>query len=69
MQGKVEASTEDLALRVATRWCVKNGHRPPASVRPEILATEEILSQPLGPEVEPLPSPVEATTAMNVNGR
>ena len=65
--GKVEARDEAWALRVATRWCLQNGKRPPASVRPDILATEDILSAPM-PVADESPlmlDPVGATTAVN----
>ena len=64
--GTVEARDEGIALKVATKWCWLNGGRPPASVQPFILATEAILSEPMpSAEAEPMPDPVQATTAVN----
>lgn len=60
--GVVEASTAARGLLVATRWCMKNGYRPPAMVQPVVVADESILSEPIGPEETPLPDPVSATT-------
>ena len=70
-QGVVEARDEATAMHVATKWCVLNGNRPPASVQPLILATEEILTAPV-PQAEELMSVVDvvsATTSVNVNAR
>lgn len=64
MYGTVEARDEGLALKVAARWCQKNGHRPPASVKPLILATEAILKEPEPGVPEPLAGAVEATTGV-----
>lgn len=62
--GNVEARDERIALQVATRWCVLNGCRPPASVQPFVLATEDILKTPEpGPEPE-LVDAIAATTAV-----
>lgn len=66
--GTIEASSEAMAVRVAERWCALNNARfIGGSVRPDILADESILSVPIGPEVEPLPDLITATTVANVD--
>ena len=74
--GHVIASDERHAMLVAQAICRAQGFRPPASVRPFIMADESILSMPapvpVGPEPFPLPaplaSPVEATTTPQTLG-
>lgn len=66
LEGQVETATNDptLGLKVASAWCLKNGCRPPASVRPFMLADESILIgfKFPGETEEPLPDAVAATT-------
>ena len=40
---ETESSEEQVGLDVATAWCESTGCRPPASVKPMILADERIL--------------------------
>ena len=55
---------EGEAYRVACAWCLKQGYRLPAAVRPAVVAGPSILGEPLPaePKPEPLPDPVAATT-------
>ena len=77
LQGIIETEAPDderVAMAVATIWCQANGMRPPASVRPMILADESIV--PPGffekpPETEvprELPDVIAATTGGFVAG-
>ena len=60
--GIVRAHDERTAMAVATKWCVLNNCRPPASVQAYVLADESILLVKDGPEAAELQSPIEATT-------
>lgn len=61
-----QASSDVKAMEVATAWCRKNNFRPPASVRPFIVADESILREASGPEPLPIPDAVGATTGVHV---
>lgn len=63
-----EVSEEDhrLALAVAVAWCNTNGARPPAGIRPMILADESILCKvkPVEEPIPVLPDGIAATTGL-----
>jgi hypothetical protein len=63
--GLVRARDERTAMLVATKWCVLNQCRPPASVQPYILADESILQVSTDPQGEELPGAIQATTESN----
>lgn len=62
----VRASSEDLAMAVATKWCRSKGYRPQSSVRPMIVADESILDPVKETPVAAaeIPTAVQATTAV-----
>lgn len=60
----IEAGDEREAMAVATAYCRSKGIRPPAVVRPFIVATPEILGLPMTPTHEGA-SAVAATSGVN----
>lgn len=65
LTGIVRASSEAKAIEVVDRWCRNNNFRPPASVRPMVVADESILGEPVKEQPKPVPTAVEATTAVS----
>jgi hypothetical protein len=60
----MDETAQGIALEIATRWCETERARPPAQVKPFILATEAILAKPK-PGTEPeRASAVASTTSL-----
>ena len=44
----VEARDQEWAMEVAKEWCKRSGNRPPAAVRPMVVADESIVGPEFG---------------------
>ena len=54
----VEARDQEWAMEVAKEWCKRSGNRPPAAVRPMVVADESIVGPQFGATVNSAVDPV-----------